>query len=208
LAFIGLKAVDRTLERKEVLECFRESIQESAEDPEFLARTINYLRFQEFRQNGEPPFTSLRFVPEIEAALFHPDEKVRRAARIALTGIQPSDARGLVERLSKLLDDESRKDRTEVIRALAAIGPQSLPVEEKLTKMAHSKSDPNRYPAAVALEQIRGNRDESYQNLELDPGATDFSPYQRRLDAERKELFPNGIYPPRDPILGGGGGFF
>ena len=208
-AFLGLKAVDPKLENKEVLARFQQSLHEKGHSAEFEAQQIHYFRYPEYPQGGQPPFTALRFVPELELALFNPSENVKKSARLAITSVQSADAKPLVDRLIHRLDDQSRSDRLAVIRALAAIGPLALSAEDRLRKIAHSETDADRYAAAVALERISQDTDRDYNSLlGINAQSTDVSPHERRLDAERKEIFPNGVYSPRDLILGGGGGFF
>jgi HEAT repeat protein len=205
-ALEGLKAVDPAIADERVLAWLQAALHQqgrSAADQQLL---IGYLSYQKGPYGNRDSKISLRFVPEIETLLFDPDENTRRHTRLAVSRIEPADARGLVKRLNARLDDERDKDRTEVIRALAAIGPQALPAEGKLETIALSASDPNRYAAGVALERIRDNGDNAYQNLGIDVGTTNFAPFNLRLDAERRELLPDGDYPPHDPMLGGGGG--
>ena len=207
-ALEGLKAVDPAIEDKRVLEWLRGAMRQQGRSPAEQQLLIAYLSYQKGPYGSRDAKTSLRFVPEVETFLFDPDEDTRRHARLAISRIEPADARGLVKRLNVRLEDERDKDRTEVIRALAAIGPQALPAEGKLESIALSASDPNRYSAGVALERIRDNGGNAYQNFGIDIGTTNFAPFNLRLDAERRELLPDGVYPPLDPMLGGGGGVF
>lgn len=206
-AIQGLKAIDPPLEDPRVLKCFRDALSQNGQSAADVQTVIYYLSYV---QNPSDPDrnTTLRFVPELESLLFDANEGTRRKARLAISWIQPADARELVKRLNARLDDESDKNRTEVIRALAAIGPQALTAESTLEKMAISSTDPNRYPAGVALERIRGNQDNASMNLGINASSTPFAPYQRQLEAERRELFPDGVYPPENRSFGGGGGVF
>jgi hypothetical protein len=208
LALFGLKRVDPKLENKDVLQRFQEALHEKNQTAEQRAQLIASFCYPEYPQDGRQPYVAVRYAPELELLLFDPTESIRRAARSAVAGIDAENARGLVKLLGEYLADESRKDRPEVIRAVAAIGPHALPLSAQLEKIALSEADPHRYSAAVALERIRKNKDDAYQNLGIDPQTTVFAPFERQLDAERRELFPNGDYPPADQILGGGGGFF
>jgi thiol-disulfide isomerase/thioredoxin len=204
----ALKAVDPKLEDERVLKCFRDALGQKGQTAADVQMLIVYLSYPQNPGGGRDQNITLRFVPELEPFLFDPDEGTRRRARLAISWIQPADARELVKRLNARLDDESDKNRTEVIRALAAIGPQALPAESKLEQAATTTSDPDRYAAGVALERIRDNQDNASMNLGVDIQTTPFEPHRRQLDAERRELFPDGIYPPNDPMLGGGGGVF
>jgi beta-lactamase regulating signal transducer with metallopeptidase domain/thiol-disulfide isomerase/thioredoxin len=220
LALSGLKAVDPQLQDDRVVLRLRELLMKPSEPPAQLQSAINQLLYTDhYGARGGMgggmggPVLSLRWVPELQAMLFHPDVEVRQTARFAVSHIQKKDAAPLVEYLIHIIDTQgSGRQRREAIRALGALGPHAAPAEDKLLAIAHERTDPSRFVAAAALMGIQqesldlgmGRQSQVNKVLGAAPGETlDWEGFGRKIDNERQEIL--GVY---SPSPGEGGGMF
>ena len=207
-AWRGLKAVDPQLENANVLQALRDALASPDQSPERLSFLVSDLLVNAGSSSYGGTSLELRYVPELDELLFHPNRAVRWYARNVLSCIQPDDAPGVVKQLLATVDDPARKrDRIEAIRALAAIGPLAKDAEPKLLEIAHSESDPARIPAVVALIRIQPSLQqwpdtENFQQLFGEAASKELrKKFGPKLDAEQEN-----VPPPKHP--GGGGGIF
>jgi thiol-disulfide isomerase/thioredoxin len=221
LALEGLRAIDPQLKDDRVVLRLRDMLKNPHDSPEALrGAIINLLCYPHGNTGGgmyggggmggaQGPV--LRWVPELQEMLFHPDLEVRQTARFAIAHIQKKDAVPLVEYLIHIIDTQgSGRQRREAIRALGALGPQAAPAEDKLTAISHDRNDSTRFMAAAALLRIRPDAQGLSQDqlakklLGAASGETlDWDGLGRKIDNERQEIL--GVY---SQAPGGGGGVY
>jgi hypothetical protein len=209
LAISGLRAIDPKLEDVRVVARLRESLKDANQPPGELRGAINSLFYNSAGGgSGYGPQPELRWVPELQPLLFHPDPEVRQTARFAISKAQPRNATPLVEYLIKTLDTDDERERREAIRALAALDTRATPAEEKLKTIARDPKDNCRMAAAAALLAMWpdvANWDAESKLRKLLGGieSGDSDDISRKLKAEQDAVF--GMLYTQN--LGGGGMF-
>jgi beta-lactamase regulating signal transducer with metallopeptidase domain len=159
---------------------------------------------------GFSPQPQLMFQPELVPLLFHPNEAVRQQSLGVFRYIDEKDAPQVVEQLTAILKDESRKpDHLHAIRGLAAMGAKARPAVDTLRPILASNDDALRITAAVALRRML-NQPEYFKvlvealgdkfNIQLSGGDLQLPPHPKQqeyndndfndaVQAEEKQLF-------------------